>query len=203
MQTKWNNVVSTQRLYKEDLLHEAAFFQIKFARDQDYNWWWRSFFTSASSALYVFGYSCQILWLAFHPLAAFHLADLRPVLLHPDAAGSQKNDKEAKRMTQKPKAFWLLSRLKLRIGHYVGALLYFGYMPLRLHSNRAILVSQNRIENLRFSVPLVIQGLWFHTHLRWSLVQLGHLSSDLIRLAWQLLRLAGTDKSRPKLPKLR
>merc|ERR1711976_337796 len=24
---------------------------------EDYNWWWRSFFTSASSAIYVFAYS--------------------------------------------------------------------------------------------------------------------------------------------------
>lgn len=32
-----------------------AYFQLT---NEDYNWWWRSFFTSASSALYVFGYSC-------------------------------------------------------------------------------------------------------------------------------------------------
>jgi len=54
-----------------------AYFQLT---NEDYNWWWRSFFTSASSALYVFGYSC----------------------------------------------LYYFTRMK--IGHYVGALLYFGYM---------------------------------------------------------------------------
>lgn len=48
--------------------------------NEDYNWWWRSFLTSASSALYVFAYSC------------------------------------------------LYYFTRMQIGHYVGALLYFGYM---------------------------------------------------------------------------
>jgi transmembrane 9 superfamily protein 2/4 len=47
---------------------------------EDYNWWWRSFFASASSALYVFLYSC------------------------------------------------LYYYTRMQINHYVGALLYFGYM---------------------------------------------------------------------------
>merc|ERR1719433_970429 len=47
---------------------------------EDYNWWWRSFFSSASSALYVFLYSC------------------------------------------------LYYYTRMAIGHYVGAMLYFGYM---------------------------------------------------------------------------
>ncbi|CAJ1344901.1 unnamed protein product [Effrenium voratum] len=54
-----------------------AYFQLT---NEDYNWWWRSFFTSASSALYVFAYSC------------------------------------------------LYYFTRMQIGHYVGALLYFGYM---------------------------------------------------------------------------
>merc|ERR1712113_173071 len=48
--------------------------------NEDYNWWWRSFFASASSALYVFLYSC------------------------------------------------LYYYTRMQIGHYVGAMLYFGYM---------------------------------------------------------------------------
>jgi transmembrane 9 superfamily protein 2/4 len=48
--------------------------------NEDYNWMWRSFFASSSSALYVFGYSC------------------------------------------------LYYSTRMQIGHYVGALLYFGYM---------------------------------------------------------------------------
>merc|ERR1719203_2336954 len=48
--------------------------------NEDYNWWWRSFFASASSAFYVFLYSC------------------------------------------------LYYYTRLQIGHYVGAMLYFGYM---------------------------------------------------------------------------
>jgi len=48
--------------------------------NEEYNWWWRSFFASASSALYVFLYSC------------------------------------------------LYYCTRMQIGHYVGALLYFGYM---------------------------------------------------------------------------
>jgi len=48
--------------------------------NEDYNWWWRSFFASASSALYVFLYSC------------------------------------------------LYYFTRMQIGHYVGALLFFGYM---------------------------------------------------------------------------
>jgi len=48
--------------------------------NEDYNWFWRSFFASSSSALYVFLYAC------------------------------------------------LYYFTRLNIGHYVGALLYFGYM---------------------------------------------------------------------------
>mmetsp|Transcript_12536 Transcript_12536/g.36513 ORF Transcript_12536/g.36513 Transcript_12536/m.36513 type:complete len:623 (+) Transcript_12536:65-1933(+) len=48
--------------------------------NEDYNWWWRSFFASASSAFYVFLYSV------------------------------------------------LYYFTRMQIGHYVGALLYFGYM---------------------------------------------------------------------------
>jgi len=48
--------------------------------NEDYNWWWRSFFASASSAAYVFLYSCLYFY------------------------------------------------TRLQIGHWVGALLYFGYM---------------------------------------------------------------------------
>ena len=29
---------------------------------EDYNWWWRSFFTPASSALYLFGYATFYYW---------------------------------------------------------------------------------------------------------------------------------------------
>jgi transmembrane 9 superfamily protein 2/4 len=47
---------------------------------EDYHWWWRSFFASASSALYIFGYA----------------------------------------------VVYFCTRLQ--IGHYVGVLLYFGYM---------------------------------------------------------------------------
>jgi len=48
--------------------------------NEDYNWFWRSFFASSSSAIYVFMYSC------------------------------------------------LYYYTRMQIGHYVGALLYFGYM---------------------------------------------------------------------------
>lgn len=48
--------------------------------NEDYDWWWRSFAASASSALYVFSYSCLYFF------------------------------------------------TRMQIGHYVGALLYFGYM---------------------------------------------------------------------------
>eukprot|EP00927_Polykrikos_kofoidii_P055467 TRINITY_DN49717_c0_g1_i1.p1 TRINITY_DN49717_c0_g1~~TRINITY_DN49717_c0_g1_i1.p1 ORF type:complete len:653 (-),score=106.61 TRINITY_DN49717_c0_g1_i1:194-2083(-) len=48
--------------------------------NEDYNWFWRSFFASASSSIYVFMYSC------------------------------------------------LYYFTRLQIGHYVGAMLYFGYM---------------------------------------------------------------------------
>merc|ERR1712032_822052 len=48
--------------------------------NEDYNWWWRSFLCSASSAIYVFLYSC------------------------------------------------LYYYTRLQIGHYVGAMLFFGYM---------------------------------------------------------------------------
>merc|ERR1711879_601865 len=48
--------------------------------NEDYNWFWRSFFASASSAIYVFFYSCLYFY------------------------------------------------TRMQIGHYVGALLYFGYM---------------------------------------------------------------------------
>jgi len=54
-----------------------TYFQLS---NEDYNWWWRSFFASASSALYVFMYAC------------------------------------------------LYYYTRMNIGHYVGALLYFGYM---------------------------------------------------------------------------
>jgi len=54
-----------------------AYFQLT---NEDYNWWWRSFFTSAASAVYIFGYSCLYFF------------------------------------------------TRMQIGHYVGALLYFGYM---------------------------------------------------------------------------
>jgi len=54
-----------------------AYFQLT---NEDYNWWWRSFFTSAASAVYIFGYSI------------------------------------------------LYYCTRMQIGHYVGALLYFGYM---------------------------------------------------------------------------
>merc|ERR1719305_237834 len=47
---------------------------------EDYHWWWRSFFASASSALYIFGYAVVYFC------------------------------------------------MRLQIGHYVGVLLYFGYM---------------------------------------------------------------------------
>merc|ERR1712137_63509 len=48
--------------------------------NEDYNWWWRSFFASASSSVYVFMYAC------------------------------------------------LYYFTRLQIGHYVGAMVYFGYM---------------------------------------------------------------------------
>mmetsp|Transcript_93763 Transcript_93763/g.268741 ORF Transcript_93763/g.268741 Transcript_93763/m.268741 type:complete len:106 (+) Transcript_93763:3-320(+) len=48
--------------------------------NEDYNWFWRSFFASSSSAIYVFCYSI------------------------------------------------LYYYTRMQIGHYVGALLYFGYM---------------------------------------------------------------------------
>jgi len=48
--------------------------------NEDYNWFWRSFFASSSSALYVFLYSCLYFY------------------------------------------------TRMQIGHYVGAMLYFGYM---------------------------------------------------------------------------
>merc|ERR1711972_1298496 len=48
--------------------------------NEDYNWFWRSFFASASSSIYVFLYAC------------------------------------------------LYYYTRMQIGHYVGALLYFGYM---------------------------------------------------------------------------
>jgi len=54
-----------------------AYFQLT---NEDYNWWWRSFFTSATSALYIFLYSVMYYF------------------------------------------------TRMQIGHYVGALLYFGYM---------------------------------------------------------------------------
>lgn len=95
-------------------------------------------------------------------------------------------------LTQKLRLFGVgLNQLKLRIGHYVGALLYFGYMCSHLDGKwmrRAKNVVQ-RMTCIQHEAPNSdwtciwflrhwIQGLWYHTHLPWSLVQLGLSSLD-------------------------